>query len=329
MDPFPLCIHGRMDHKPSFTFQAGTSDLQLKASKEAVRVSKDNLKRAAPRLTSNTRELAETQAVSRVSLLGGNPADRWQLLSQTELQFGQYRGQTFQWLLSNDVGYTATILAGHQGEREVGDVSCTPLMWNKDALLEYAGLFTAVMAAVSRKRAPGMAAEHEQLVGFGVFTAMTYREMYETVEKEPSTYRKWLRKQSVRRPGSQLAQLKEYIDRRDKEKQPVASSAASAAATSPAVSPSTTSPPKQRRKRKPAFLSSSEDEDDHLMVEAAAQVEADLEELKAKVTSIFGSILKMDSTKKVTKKLAGADAGTALWMSSVGNELGQVRADGR
>ena len=176
-----------MDHKPSFTFQAGTSDLQLKASKEAVRVSKANSKRAAPRLTSNTRELAEAQAALRVSLLGGNPADRWQLLSQTELQFGQYRGQTFQWLLSDDLGYTATILAGHQGEREGGDVSSTPLMWNKDALLEYAGLFTAVMAAVRRKRAPGTAAENDQLVGFGVFTAMTYREMYETVEKEPST----------------------------------------------------------------------------------------------------------------------------------------------
>ncbi|KAI4796098.1 hypothetical protein KUCAC02_029447 [Chaenocephalus aceratus] len=170
-----------MDHKPSFSFQAGTSDLQLKASKEAVRVSKANSKRAAPRLTSNTRELAEAQAASRVSLLGGNPADRWQL------QFGQYRGQTLQWLLSQDLGYTATILAGHQGEREGGDVSSTPLMWNKDALLEYAGLFTAVMAAVSRKRAPGTAAEHDQLVGSGAFTAMTYREMYETVEKEPST----------------------------------------------------------------------------------------------------------------------------------------------
>ncbi|KAI4795382.1 hypothetical protein KUCAC02_031462 [Chaenocephalus aceratus] len=231
-----------MDHKPSFTFQAGTSDLQLKASKEAVRVSKANSKRTALRLTSNTRELAEAQAALRASLLGGNPADRWQLLSQTELQFGQYRGQTLQWLLSQDLGYTATILAGHQGEREGGDVSSTPLMWNKDALLEYAGLFDAVMAAVSRKRAPGTAAEHDQLVGSGAFTAMTYREMYESVEKEPRTYRKWLRKQSVRRPGSQLAQLKEYIDRRDKEKQPVASSAASAAATSPAVSPSTTSP---------------------------------------------------------------------------------------
>ncbi|MEQ2246420.1 hypothetical protein ILYODFUR_038301, partial [Ilyodon furcidens] len=49
-----------------------------------------------------------------------------------------------------------------------------------------------------------------------------------------------------------------------------------------------------------------------------------MEELQASVTSVFGSILKMDSTKKVIKKLSGADAGTAQWMSSVGNELGQI-----
>ncbi|XP_067280417.1 uncharacterized protein [Pseudorasbora parva] len=47
-------------------------------------------------------------------------------------------------------------------------------------------------------------------------------------------------------------------------------------------------------------------------------------ELKARVTSVFGSVLKMDSTKKVTKKLAGAAAGTAAWVSNVGNEHGQV-----
>ncbi|XP_033988005.1 uncharacterized protein LOC117483763 [Trematomus bernacchii] len=292
-----------MDHKPSFAFQAGTSDLQLMASTEAGKISKDNLKRAAWSLTSDTREVAEALAVSRVTALGGNPVDRRQLLSQTELQFGQYRGQTLQWLLSNDVGYTATILAVHQGEREGGDVSSTPLMWNKDALLEYASLFALVMAAVSRKRAPRTPAEHEQLVGFGTWSAMTYRDLYDTAEREPSMYRKWLRRQPVRRPGSQLGQLKDYIHRRDKEKQPVASSAASAAATSSAasaattssaasaaatssaasaaatssaVSPSTTSPPIQWRKRKPVLLSSSEDEDGHLMVEAAAHVEAAL-----------------------------------------------------
>ncbi|KAL1269402.1 hypothetical protein QQF64_031691 [Cirrhinus molitorella] len=49
-----------------------------------------------------------------------------------------------------------------------------------------------------------------------------------------------------------------------------------------------------------------------------------LPELKARVTSVYGTILKMDSTKKVTKKLAGDAAGTAAWVTDVGNEFGQV-----
>ncbi|CAL8358269.1 unnamed protein product [Merluccius merluccius] len=49
-----------------------------------------------------------------------------------------------------------------------------------------------------------------------------------------------------------------------------------------------------------------------------------LEETKARVTSIFGEILKMESTKKIAKKLAGAAAGSAAWMSNMGNEYGQV-----
>ncbi|XP_032362985.1 uncharacterized protein LOC116674905 [Etheostoma spectabile] len=51
---------------------------------------------------------------------------------------------------------------------------------------------------------------------------------------------------------------------------------------------------------------------------------ARLEEYKARITSTFGSILKMDSTKKVTKKLAGTAADTAAWVTNVGNEHGQV-----
>ncbi|XP_026051984.1 uncharacterized protein LOC113038622 isoform X1 [Carassius auratus] len=44
-----------------------------------------------------------------------------------------------------------------------------------------------------------------------------------------------------------------------------------------------------------------------------------LGEMKARVTSIYGSILKMVSTKKVTKK-----HDSALWSTNVGNENGQV-----
>ncbi|XP_077396008.1 uncharacterized protein LOC144032178 [Festucalex cinctus] len=49
-----------------------------------------------------------------------------------------------------------------------------------------------------------------------------------------------------------------------------------------------------------------------------------LQDNKARLTSIFGSILKMDSTKKMTKKLTGKAAGTAAWVTNVGNEHGQV-----
>ncbi|CAM4570339.1 unnamed protein product [Leuciscus chuanchicus] len=49
-----------------------------------------------------------------------------------------------------------------------------------------------------------------------------------------------------------------------------------------------------------------------------------LEDVKARVTSVFGTVLKMDSTKKVTRKLAGAAAQTAAWATNVGNEHGQV-----
>ncbi|XP_068221711.1 uncharacterized protein [Palaemon carinicauda] len=49
-----------------------------------------------------------------------------------------------------------------------------------------------------------------------------------------------------------------------------------------------------------------------------------LDEVKASITSVFGNILKMDSTKKVVKKLGGHSARTASWATNIGNEYGQV-----
>ncbi|XP_042627584.1 uncharacterized protein LOC109091091 [Cyprinus carpio] len=61
-----------------------------------------------------------------------------------------------------------------------------------------------------------------------------------------------------------------------------------------------------------------------LLAVYARDVLGRLHEVKAKITSVFGCVLKMDSTKKVTKKLAGAASGTAAWCTNVGNEHGQV-----
>ena len=46
--------------------------------------------------------------------------------------------------------------------------------------------------------------------------------------------------------------------------------------------------------------------------------------LLAAATSVYGSILKIDSTKKITKKLQGKAANTAAWCTNVGNERGEL-----
>ncbi|XP_015252759.1 PREDICTED: uncharacterized protein LOC107099223 [Cyprinodon variegatus] len=49
-----------------------------------------------------------------------------------------------------------------------------------------------------------------------------------------------------------------------------------------------------------------------------------LEEYKALITSTFGTILKIYSSKEVSKKLASATSNADTWITSVGNEHGQV-----
>ena len=53
-------------------------------------------------------------------------------------------------------------------------------------------------------------------------------------------------------------------------------------------------------------------------------VRSRLPQLKAAITSTYGSVIKIDSTKKICRKLAGAAAGTATWQTNVGNEKGEV-----
>ncbi|KAK3729301.1 hypothetical protein QZH41_011429, partial [Actinostola sp. cb2023] len=61
-----------------------------------------------------------------------------------------------------------------------------------------------------------------------------------------------------------------------------------------------------------------------LLTVYAQDIMARIDYIKASITSIFGRVLKMDSTKKIVKKLAGSSAGTASWATNVGNERGQV-----
>ena len=61
-----------------------------------------------------------------------------------------------------------------------------------------------------------------------------------------------------------------------------------------------------------------------LMSVYARDILSRLPQLLATCTAIFGNVLKIDSTKKVSKKLQGTAAGSASWCTNIGNERGEV-----
>ncbi len=127
------------------------------------------------------------EAKVRVVQGGGDPTNDLLLASQSAIQFGQYRGRTFKWLLENDCGYSLMILSRHQREREAGRLDRGALMVNKDAFLEYACAFKMVTEAIRVRRQregtlPGC--EGDCLVGFGMHKKSSYKELYEAVDRE-------------------------------------------------------------------------------------------------------------------------------------------------
>lgn len=175
---------------PVFRFLPSSSDLELKPSAEAAaqlqvhqqdttawRVCRADVVRAAAR--------------ARVIQRGGDPNEEMALLAESQLQFGQYRGQTFQWLLSNDVGYACAIVGSHEKERGSGDSTQTPLMLNKDALVSYARLFPPMVIAITRRRiregSQSMRGLDNKLVGFGQHANRTYKSLYGSKDRESRT----------------------------------------------------------------------------------------------------------------------------------------------
>ncbi|XP_030247635.1 uncharacterized protein LOC115566029 [Sparus aurata] len=116
----------------------------------------------------------------------------------------EVQGQTFHWLLSNDMEYTTMIVAGHQDERESGDTTTSPAMLNKNSLSRYVRLFPRVMSVIQQRRmadgslsASSFGDQDDRLVGFAKHTKLTYQEFYEPADSIVQSYRMWLRKNRV------------------------------------------------------------------------------------------------------------------------------------
>ncbi|XP_028302298.1 uncharacterized protein LOC114463169 [Gouania willdenowi] len=179
----------------------------------------------------------------------GDVEDSNLLLSQHDLQFGKYRGQTFYWLLSNDMGYAVMIAAAHLKERQAGRDNMSHTMLNKDSLCCYAKLFPDVMRAVEQRMlsdgslipASSSALDHK-VVDFGKHTKLTYKYFFESSVAEVQSYRNWLRRAPAHSPGTMMDQLRKYVLWRDEQTMKAstsASSSASASSTSASASTST------------------------------------------------------------------------------------------
>ncbi|XP_061628662.1 uncharacterized protein LOC133477667 isoform X2 [Phyllopteryx taeniolatus] len=208
-----------MDFHPQFRYLAFSKQLTLESSKEASKIARAS-RSAATVTTCKMADQVTADAKARVVQGGGDPGC-WQLvLSECELQFGQYRGRTFKWLLSNDVGYACSILASHQKERDGGDTSQSPLARNKDGLASYAQLFLDMSLAVRNRMmlmgAPVVREMDDKLLEFGEYRHETYRFLYDSPGEEHRSYVAWMRKTKVFQ-GSRLHSFQQYILGRDRQ----------------------------------------------------------------------------------------------------------------
>ncbi|XP_044025644.1 uncharacterized protein LOC122863319 [Siniperca chuatsi] len=255
-----------MDYRPSFRREPSLSELTLQPSRDASRLAQAyRRKGSAVACQVKMPDRVREEAKARVLQAGGDPTCCQLVLSESELQFGQYRGQTFKWLLSHDVGYTCSLLVSHQKEREGGDTSQSPLAANKDALASYAQLFPEMTAVIRQRRmregSLSVRGMDNTLVGFGAHAGETYRSLYESTSSESRTYLQWVRKQKVY-AGSRMHTLQVYVLGRDNE----------VAAAKPSAAP----PARQTAPQPPSSAASTDPSDDMLLA-AAMLVDSQLD----------------------------------------------------
>ena len=146
------------------------------------------------------------------------------ILANSHLQFGKYREKTFRWLLENDVGYAVGLV--RSVEREADSGSRHPLNVNKRKFVDYARLFPAMAAEIRFRELRDAAADRakssgdrgDQLLEFGKHRLKSWKDMYESTDREIRTYVDKFIIPKTCMPGSKMALFQQYcIDRRAAE----------------------------------------------------------------------------------------------------------------
>lgn len=92
-------------------------------------------RRPSPTFPAQSQEAVKTKSLATVVGRGGDRTDKLEVMGEYVLQFGKYKGQTFRWLLENDVGYTIYLF--NKVEQEESEGTFNPEGHSKDSLLSF------------------------------------------------------------------------------------------------------------------------------------------------------------------------------------------------
>jgi len=130
---------------PQFRYLANSTTLRLQPTREADAVAVANKRKSFPPCKSpEDVERAARQAA------GGFLVSEDVVLAHSELQFGQYRGQSFLWVLEKAAGYAVGLVDSVDGEPSLSKV--TLLGVNKTKFCQYTLHFREVRDALEMRR---------------------------------------------------------------------------------------------------------------------------------------------------------------------------------
>ncbi|XP_045208403.2 uncharacterized protein LOC123560232 [Mercenaria mercenaria] len=131
--------------EPAFR-RSVSGKLSLADTTEAISIRSEN--RGRDYTKALPAAVVRKRAEAAVRRMNGDLNNKIHLLGQFTIQFGQFRNETFKWLVSNSLGYAAFIVVSSQNDPASADERWV----NKMALKNYLSLFPEGLEAINIKK---------------------------------------------------------------------------------------------------------------------------------------------------------------------------------
>ena len=229
--------------KITVSFRRGSTGFLIQEpSEEAMQIKKNKeLQDQTPPIA---QDKIREKARDIVFMRGGDVSDRQEVLGEYVIQFGQYKGKSFRWMLENDVSYTLFWIQKVEEEERAGLARGKGP--KKDSILsfyQYAKSFKAIEDLIrykaDRPSELSITNEDDNLVGFGKNAKKTWREVW---DNRADGYAAFIRQaQCVK--GTRMHALQQYLAKKYSTSVKPAPAPAATTAIPPPPATATAAPP--------------------------------------------------------------------------------------